>query len=48
VKCKSNSPTQLVIGPGRIGKKLPIMPNAINKAAIKSKRISINVFLFDA
>ena len=48
VKCKIKSPNQLVRGPGSIGKKLPIMPRAINIEATKTKSISITIFMYDA
>lgn len=37
-----SKPIQLVIGPGKIGKKLPIIPKTMNIAAIKIRNMSIN------
>jgi hypothetical protein len=48
VRCKIKSPTQLVSGPGKTGKKLPIIPKTIKIEAAKTKSISINIFLYDA
>ncbi|GAA0738678.1 hypothetical protein GCM10009431_06840 [Gaetbulibacter jejuensis] len=41
VRCKTKSPTQLVNGPGKTGKKLPSIPRSINKPLIINKNISI-------
>lgn len=41
VKCAIKSPNQLVIGPGKTGKKLPIIPSSIKRVAIIIKIISI-------
>ena len=43
VRCRIKSPTQLVRGPGRTGKKLPMIPRIIKKRPKKRRKISIMV-----
>lgn len=41
VKCRIKRPTQLVKGPGKMGKKLPKMPKTINTSENEIKKMSI-------
>lgn len=41
----NNNPTQLVIGPGNIGKKAPIIPKMIKKAPNRSRTRSMDLFV---
>jgi hypothetical protein len=41
IKYSTKRPTQLVIGPGKTGKKLPMIPRTIKQAAIENNSISI-------
>jgi hypothetical protein len=41
VLCNKKRPTQLVRGPGKIGKKLPANPSRINKKLKLNNKISI-------
>ena len=41
VKCSRSRPTQLIGGPGKMGKKLPIMPTIISIKPSVNKKISI-------
>ena len=41
VRCKIKSPTQLVRGPGKMGKKLPIKPRTMKRKDIAIKKKSI-------
>jgi hypothetical protein len=45
VKCKIIKPSQLVSGPGKMGKKEPIIPKQTKKKPSNSKKISIVNFI---
>lgn len=47
VKCKTNKPNQPVKGPGKTGKKEPIIPNKAKRNPMKSKKMSIIFYILD-
>ena len=48
IKYSTKSPSQLVKGPGKTGKKLPIIPRIIKELASMIKKISIGFYMLDS